>query len=84
MILFETSLNHLFIGLQIQDGSDLTILDHLLHIDLVKWIATNHDVVLSTLLDDLIEEESIEEGTICLLDHAIDDLDHIFDLKVWR
>jgi len=40
--------------------------------------------VLSTLLDDLIEEESIQEGAICLFDHAIDDLDHIFDLKVWR
>lgn len=82
LILIETSLHQLLVGLQIQHCRDLAILHHLIDINLIQWIATNDDIVLSALLNDLVEEETVEERAIRFLDNAVDDLHRVFALEV--
>lgn len=79
LVFVEASLRHFFVRHQVENGIDLAVLGHLGDVDLVERVATNHDVVLSSWLDDLVEEETVKEGSICLLDISINDLDFVFD-----
>ena len=83
LIFVETSLQHFLIWHQIQYSCDLTVLYHLLNINLVEWKTTNNYVVLSTLLNNLVEEKSVKESTVSLFNDAVNDFDHIFALEMW-
>ena len=79
LVLIETSLCHLFFGLQIQNCVYLCIFDHFIDVNLKKRIAANNNVVVSSCFYNFVEEESIEEGTISLFDPSVYNLNHVLD-----
>lgn len=82
LVLIQASLSHFFLVLQVQNGVNFSIFDHFFDVNFIKRVAADNNVVLSTLLDDLVEEEAIKESSIALLNEPIHDLDHVFDLVV--
>jgi hypothetical protein len=80
----NTSLLQIHIGLHAEDRSDFRLLHKLVHINLVERVRPQDYVLEFTTLVQLVEEEAFEERAVCLLDHAIDDIDIVLYLPVAR
>lgn len=83
-VLIDAPLYHFLVGLERQNCRDSAILDHLGNVNLVERVTSKDNVVVSSGLLNLIEEETIKESPVSLFDNAVHNLDHVFALEVWR
>lgn len=68
--------------MEIEHCIDLSFAGKLINIYLIERIWTKDDVLEFTTLMDLVEEESLEECSICLLNNAVDNIDLVLDVPM--
>lgn len=84
MILIQASLGHFSVGLETQDCIDFASGDKELDIDFVEGVRTRDDVLEPPSFMQLIEEKALEESTISLGDHSINNVYVILYLPMVR
>ena len=83
LLLIVPSLGNLVVRLETKNSGDTTVLQHPLNIDLVKRIRSENDIPTFVGLTNFVKEESLEEGSISLLDDTVYGLDGV-DTTVMR
>jgi hypothetical protein len=83
LLLVDTTLCDLLVGLKREHGSDTAIIMHALNVDLVKRIRTKDDVEAGVVFANLVEEESLQEGTVRLLSETVNGIDLIHHVELW-